>query len=391
MPFGRKYLVLLFSIVSQSCLGGIYAWSVFVPPLQSEHSISKSQSGLVFGSCIAAFTLSMLVSGRLLQNKRYRIIGMIGGLLFASGYLVGSFSSGNFTALVMGFGIIAGVGIGFSYICPLSLCLNWFPERKGLVTGIIVAGFGCGAIAYVKIADFMLSSGVPVLEALRWIGLASGGIVMFSSLFFMPPRRDENVKSPETGAPLLTLLGSRHFIFLSIGMFCGTFGGLLIVGNLKPVGIILGLAPEGASLAVIVFSIGNAIGRLLWGMLFDRLGSITIASCLMILGLSALAMEFTGGSYLLYIDVILISFAFGGCFVLFAAQVAVSFGVSRVGLIYPFVFLAYGLAGIAGPPAGGWMLENTSLFFTNCVVAGFAISGSMLFFKNGIFSDGVSG
>lgn len=383
----KKYIVLLFSIISQSCLGGIYAWSVFVAPLQAEHSISKTQAGLVFGVCIASFTLSMLVAGRLLQNIAPRFIGMTGGLLFASGYVIGSFSSGNFTALLLGVGIIAGVGIGFSYICPLSVCINWFPNRKGLVTGIIVAGFGCGAVAYVKIADFMLASGFPVLDALRWTGLGSGAIVAVSSMFFMFPEKYMKDKFAGTEFSLLKTLRNKKFKIMFLGMFCGTFGGLLLVGNLKPIGIILGLSPERASLAVIVFSIGNTIGRIFWGVLFDRLGSLTIALCLMILGLSAAAIGFTGGSFFFYVNIILMSFAFGGCFVLFAAQTAVSFGITHVGLVYPFVFLAYGLAGIVGPPAGGWILENYSLLFASCVVTGIAISGSVLFFKNKVFSN----
>jgi OFA family oxalate/formate antiporter-like MFS transporter len=363
----KRWIALVASILMQTCLGMVYAWSTFVPALEREHGILPGRAGLIFGVCIASFTVSMVFGGILQQRHGPRIVGMTGGILFLAGYLTGAASGGNYIAALCGFGLIAGAGIGFAYVCPLATGIKWFPNQKGLITGLAVAGFGLGGVFFAKGGQQMIEAGVPVLHILQRIGGIVGITVMFCSmLLFIPGKAAAGTVAAEAPS-LFAVLKNSRFRVLFWQIFCGTFGGLLIIGNLKPIGMIEGLASEDAVRAVMLFALGNASGRILWGLWYDRFGSRVITLCMMLLGAGALIMGTGTVLWSFYTATLMTAFAFGGCFVLFAARTADEFGPHRISEIYPFVFLGYGIAGLAGPPAGGWMLERSGTPLMPCL------------------------
>lgn len=357
----KRWLALIASITMQCCMGAVYAWSTFVPALEREHPLAPGRSGLIFGVCIAVFTVSMVFGGQLQEKAGPRRTGIAGGLLFLTGYLVGSLSGGNFTLMLFGFGILAGSGIGLAYVCPLATGIKWFPHQKGLITGLAVAGFGLGGVFFASAGQRMIENQIPVLSILRNIGLIVGLTVACASLFlFVPPSWKKPPVLPDVHAESLKkILPMRRFRILFWQMFCGTFGGLLIIGNLKPIGIANGLTPETANAAVLLFALGNASGRILWGLWYDRFGAGVITLCMILLAVGATIMGLLPAQWSFYGAAVMTAFAFGGCFVLFAARVADEFGPHRISEIYPFVFLGYGIAGLAGAPVGGWMLSRT--------------------------------
>ena len=130
-----RYLTLLASVLIQLCLGGIYAWSEFVPGLNASYGVGVAQTQLVFGVSIAAFTGAMVWAARLVERRGPGFVATVGGVLFGLGYLTASFSGGTFFVLLLGIGVLAGIGTGFGYACPLPTCMRWFPDHRGLVTG----------------------------------------------------------------------------------------------------------------------------------------------------------------------------------------------------------------------------------------------------------------
>lgn len=353
----KRWLALIASIAMQTCLGVIYAWSTFSPALQEEHGISKENSGLIFGVCIAVFTMVMVFGGRLQQRYGPRWVGLTGGVLFLIGYLTGSLSNGSFPLAFLGFGLLAGSGIGFAYVCPLATGVKWFPNHKGLITGLAVGGFGLGGVFFAKAGQQMLDAGQPVLDILGTIGWIVGITTVVSSLFLFVPKTTAAATNPTEHLPLKVILFRKRFRALFWQIFCGTFGGLLIIGNLKPIGLSIELSANAATFAVMLFAIGNATGRVLWGFLYDRIGPVVIVADMLLLSTGALLMGLLQNATAFYIATAIIAFAFGGCFVLFAARVTDFFGTERISEIYPFVFLGYGIAGLAGGPAGGWLLD----------------------------------
>lgn len=355
----RKYIVLFVSILIQSCLGGIYAWSAFAAPLQENYGFSMGRIQLIFGFCIASFTLTMVLAGRLQDRFGPRIVSAIGGILFGGGFVLASFSKGEFVQLFLGIGIVSGAGIGCTYVCPIAACIRWFPECKGFATGMAVAGFGGGAILLANIAGVCLERGTNSLTIFYWAGVVYLAVIVLASLLlFTPATTGENRKIP--GIAIVKLLRRRDYWLLTMGLFAGTFAGLMSVSNLKVIGQAGGVSERLALLAISLFAIGNASGRIVWGFISDAIKEKSIpasllfssASVLVLIPLSHYGWAFVFASFF-------VGFGFGSNFVVYAADVARTFGEDKVGTIYPMVFLLYGVSGPLGPATGGWLYDLT--------------------------------
>jgi len=363
-----KWAVLGAGCLIQMVLGGIYAWSEFVPLLKSGYGLTTSQCGLIFGATIAVFTSVMIPAGRFMQRRGARVTATIGALLFAAGYVMASFSDGDFLFLFVSLSLVTGAGIGFGYICPLTVAMQWFPDKKGLVTGVSVAGFGAGAILLSFFAEHLLvTRGMDVMRVFRFIGLGCGLVAVCSALLLRDPPRGSATGIQRTSArrmPVATgSLRSRNFLLLCLGMFCGTFAGLLVVGNLKPMALSLGLGSSTATVAISVFALGNAMGRIGWGQVHDRLGSrVTILFSQTFLALSMLLFLLPPVPALVLAAVLLTGVGFGGCFVVYASSVVEMFGIQFFPRLYPICFLWYGLAALIGPPLGGIIADATGSY-----------------------------
>ncbi len=352
----RKYLALAAGILTQACIGGIYAWSCFVPALREQAGLSMKATQLLFGGCILVFALVMLKAGRLVRRVGPRALAFVGGGLYGAGYLVAAASGGWFPLLFAGIAILSGAGIGLAYICPIVTAMRWFPKRKGLVTGLSVAGFGGGAILLSNVADPFLQAGTPVFAVFAGVGAAYVAIACLAALFLtLPTDEDVGPQAHVAGR----FFATRAFWLLLLGMFCGTFSGLMVIGNLEPIGKGFGVASQTGVLAISLFAVGNAAGRIAWGWLFDRLRAASIPLSLGLIAVGPLALMAAAVEPALFVPAAALNgLAFGACFVVFVGAVSHIFGTQRVGGIYPFVFLGYGLSGLVGPTTAGWLYDR---------------------------------
>jgi len=366
----KRLFVLPAVVLIQSCLGGLYAWSAFVPSLRADFGYTAGQTQMVFGLAIAAFTLAMVFAGRLLVPRGPRSVALLGGLMFACGHLISAASAGQFVWLLAGSGLLGGAGIGFGYVAALTTGMQWFPRRKGLVAGVAVSGFGAGAIMLSSLTTVLLRSGYTVLDIFQVIGLGYGTVVcLAAACLFRPPF----AAAGHGHAALKDILKDPVFQALAAGIFCGTFAGLLVIGSLKPIGMDGGSTSGTATAAISLFALGNASGRLAWGWLFDRFGYPVIPLSLGFLGAALallLVVRFAPAAF--SASAFLVGFGFGACFVLYAAQVALHYGAEQVAGVYPLVFLAHGVAGITGPPLGGFLYDCTRSYVW-AIVAGMAV------------------
>ncbi|MFW5781820.1 MAG: MFS transporter [Candidatus Muiribacteriaceae bacterium] len=350
----NKWSVLIAGVFLQTILGGIYAWSTFVPFLIKEYGLSTGQTGFIFGLTIAVFTIAMIQAGRFMARKGPRLTAFIGACLFATGYVLSSFSNGNFALLLISIGFITGSGIGFGYVCPLSVGMKWFPERKGLVTGVAVAGFGGGAIILSSAGEYLIMNGMDVLLFFRYLGIVAGALMMIMSFFITDPEGYENAAGSEKRQ---SGIRSRQFAILAFGLFAGTFSGLMIIGNLKPIMLKAGLSEVFATSTISLFAVGNALGRVTWGHLFDRLYYKSITASLSVLFVALPFLLFPIGQLGFQIISVILGLGFGACFVVYASSVSKFFGMNRFASIYPMVFLGYGFAGLTGPGIGGGIAD----------------------------------
>lgn len=376
----RKYSNVFASFIIMLCIGSLYSWSIIAAELIENYNFSVLQSQIIFGTLIAVFPTTMIFVGQLARKIKFRYIGYISGLLFFSGYLVASYSQGSFIFIFLGIGIMVGIATGFGYWIALTSPVQWFPEKKGLITGISAAGFGLGAVFMSDISEKILVDGKDVLQLLEFIGISYGLLIFLLSNLISQNILIENEKIIST----VNFWRLAIFQKLFIGIFFGTFAGLLIIGSLKIIGGQSNINSHYLIIGVSLFAVANFSGRLFWGFLSDFIGaSLSIFLALFFQSVAIILLNIITLSNTSYLAIsFFIGFSFGGNFVLFAKETAQVFGVRNLGIIYPYVFLGYAIAGIAGPISGGLLFDFSGTFFYAISLASaMSLVGSLVFLK----------
>ncbi|MEG3619312.1 OFA family MFS transporter [Magnetovibrio sp. PR-2] len=390
----NRWFVVLGAILIQLNLGAIYAWSVFTPALKAS-GWSKLDTQIVFAVGLVSFAVVMVFAGKAMTKFGPRPLAIAGGLTLGAGYVLAGLLGGqDFWVVCLGVGLIGGTGIGLGYVVPIAVGMQWFPDRKGLITGLAVAGFGFGAMGWVKIAGTWgrLIEDFGLADTFVFYGVAFAVLTLIGSIWMrMPPKGwlpDGFVaSSPQAvkGSDNFSVAEMFHtpqfyLIFMIFAVSAGA--GLMSIGLMKlyPMEALLAAgysdieasAIAGTAMAVF-FSLANGIGRIAWGTLSDKVGrrrSVGIMAGTQAVFLFAFP-HMAGNEYLLYLGALLIGFNFGGNFALFPTLTADIFGNDKVGVNYPFIFLSYGLGGIVGPILGGVLgdMGDFPLAFTICAVA----------------------
>lgn len=387
--------VVIGAILIQLCLGTIYAWSVFTPQLQGA-GWSKAQTQVVFAAGLFFFAVVMVFAGRLLPTVGPRKLAASGGVVLGSGYILGGLFGGtNFLTTLLFVGVVGGSGIGLAYVVPIAVGMRWFPDRKGLITGLAVAGFGFGALLWIKLAGswggLIATYGLGVTFSVY--GVVFLLVVVVGSRWMAFPAADWKPPAAAAGMPAVRsarsnepveytareMLCTPQFFIVFVTFLFSAGAGLMCIGLMKlfPMSALTanGIADHRASAIAgtamaVFFSLANGAGRIAWGAIADKLGrkpSVILMTASQ--GVLVVAFQWMAGTpALLYLGAALIGFNFGGNFALFPYVTADTFGANSVGQNYPWVFLAYGVGGIFGPVLGGRLgdLQNFPLAFTLC-------------------------
>lgn len=347
-------------------LGGVYAWSIFSTELMLNYEWSSTQTQLVFGTLIAVFPVTMIFVGKK-SIKSVRINGILSAIFFSLGYILSGVSEGNFYIILLGNGVLAGIGTGFGYITAITVPVKWFPNKKGLITGFIAAGFGLAAVVMSSIIELLFNKGYNILNIFIFIGITYGSVILFFSFFIFNPLNSSHIENKS----IHNFFKNKSFFKLIIGIFLGTFAGLLVIGSLKPIGSEYGIENHYLIMAVSSFAVANFIGRLAWGFLSDLLnGNITVFLSLTFQATFIFLLSFLKLSSEEFVVVsACIGFGFGANFVLFAKETSQIFGVNNLSNIYPYVFLGYAIAGILGPLTGGILYDLNKSYYRGIMVA----------------------
>lgn len=377
---GLRYAVtIIASILIMLCAGAVYAWSIFVGPLQSEFGFTTAQTQIVYGLIIGIFTIGMLFVNKVLRKYGPRVSAMVGAVLFFGGYIVASTSHGDLLRLILGMSLLSGIGMAFGYVTVLNNLVKWFPRNKGLATGLAVSGFGGGAILLSQIARPLLAGGWQVMDIFRMVGLIYGFLFLAGSLVLTTPSGYQP-GAAEGRVEIKRMLKDRRFWVLFYVFFAGTFAGLLFNGNLKPIGQSYGVSANAAVLAISLFSIGNAAGRIIWGLVHDMLGGKkAVMASLSLLAVFMIVLLIGSGSDIRFMLVaFVLGLNFGANFVTYASDVADIWGIGRLDIIYPAVSVAYGVAGILGPIAGGLIRDATGSYYIAIIIGAVVCSSGIL-------------
>jgi MFS transporter, OFA family, oxalate/formate antiporter len=394
----NRWLVVMGAILVQLALGAIYAWSVFTAPLKAApYNFTASQTQAIFSAGLFTFALVMIFAGINMKKIGPRPLAVASGLVLGAGYILGSFLGSTFMMQLICIGIIGGAGIGLGYVVPIAVGMKWFPDKKGLVSGLAVAGFGFGATIWVKVAGswFGLIERFGVQNVFLYYGIAFLVLVLIGSIWMVNPPEGYVPKGyvppvPQAAGPAgatssidcawQTMLSRRQFWTLWIIFVFGGMAGLMVIGNivlfgkdsLKASGLTPEAAAAAAGTAMAWYAIFNGLGRIVWGKVCDMIGSRpSIFIMTLLQGLLMLTFYSMGTSPLfLILYASFIGFNFGGNFSLMPTGCANIFGTKNIGSNYPFLFTAYGIAGIVGPMLGGFVRDTTGSFLGAFVPAG---------------------
>ncbi|MBL3601146.1 MAG: OFA family MFS transporter [gamma proteobacterium endosymbiont of Lamellibrachia anaximandri] len=382
--------VIFGALLIQLSLGAIYAWSVFAKPLQVS-GWSTSDTQWPFSVGLVAFALVMVYAGRKLYVFGPRKLTAAGGIMLGAGYLLAGVMGGeSFWPTLIGVGLLGGAGIGLGYVVPIAVGMQWFPDKKGLITGVAVAGFGLGAMIWVKlagtwgglIADYGIGTTFMIYGGIFMVLVLIGSLWMRFPPEFVPPKPDH--KGSKFDFRSEEMIRTTHYWSIFSTFAIGATAGLMCIGLMKQFpsqaltasGMAETLADATAGTAMVVFAIFNALGRIGWGKISDIIGHAVNCdhrgrkTSLIIMaasqGLFVIAFPYVAGfEYSLYLFAALIGFNFGGNFALFPAITTDTFGHKFFGQNYGYVFLAYGLGGTVGPMLGGYLgdMNNYLLAF----------------------------
>lgn len=373
----NRWLVVLGALLIQVSLGAIYIYSVFKPGLaQRFPDWTPTDLALPSQLVLALFALSMILAGRVQDRLGPRPIAIIGGVLLGLGLVVASRAT-SLAVFVIGFSVIGGLGIGAAYVCPIATCVKWFPDKRGLITGLAVAGFGAGGLVFTPIAKYLIVSR-GVMSTFFWLGLIFLVAVILGGLLMVNPPagyKPLGWTPPESGLGVAVhrdytwqgMLKTPQFWLLWLTYFAGCTAGLMVIMNITNIWqsfSMLGLVSDrptvshqryqeilvmGAT-AVITVSVLNALGRIAWGKISDSLGRKPALIIMFVLsGILMLAQNQFRTFDLFLGGVALIGFCFGGFLALFPAVTADYFGTRNIGANYGWVFSAYGAGGLFGP------------------------------------------
>jgi MFS transporter, OFA family, oxalate/formate antiporter len=373
MRTNNRWVIAISGVFLQIALGAVYAWSVFRVPLAKQFGWSISEITLTFTISIFVLGFAAFFGGLWLNRKGPRIVALTGGALYGLGVFLASFSH-SLSWLYLTYGVIGGIGLGFAYIVPVAVLVKWFPDRRGLITGIAVGGFGAGALITASVATRLIQS-VGVLSTFAYLGNAYLIVTVMTGLFMQNPpdgwkpvgwTPTPNQTSHRAGHDftLSEALKTWQWWALWLLLFLNTCAGISIISQEAP------LFQEETKVSAVVAagmvglaSIGNAVGRVFWAWISDLI-TRRATFFVMFVGQALLFWFFPNivTAWFLTVVTFVVLMCYGGGFGTMPAFAADYFGPKNVGPIYGLMLTAWGFASVFGPLLIAHMRETAGSY-----------------------------
>ena len=403
----KRWGIAVAAVIIQLCLGTVYAWSVFKKPLIATHGWGETQTQLTFILLMGIIGCAAAFGGTLVDKKGPRFVATIGGILFGLGTLIAGVGDqmGNIYVLYLGFGVVAAIGNGFGYVTPIATLIRWFPDKRGLVTGLAVMGFGAGAFFMGQIAPLMINS-FKVLDGTKLVssGVANTFFIWGVIFLILVISAAQMFKNPPQGwlpagftPPKTTVSAADSFKFgeavkrpqwwMLWAMLClNVSAGLGLISQLSPIAqdlyrpiaeasysgedLVKALAVAGGTV-VAISAIFNGLGRLFWAKISDNIGRKAVFA-IMFTTQAVLyflvAAGFISNYYLFIVFACYLLACYGGGFATMPAFAADAFGPTYIGKVYGFMLTAWSAAGIIGPLVFAQLKRSQALYVAACLL-----------------------
>lgn len=350
---GSVVRIILAAVMIQLCLGTVYGWSVFVKPLMAANDWSQTQVTLTFSLAICFLGIGAFLIGPR-ADRDPRRVAILGGLLFGAGHLLAgcAVGAGSLIPLYLSYGVLGGLGMGLSYLVPISVAIKWVPQRRGFISGVIVMGFGAGAVLTGMAGPWLIGQ-FGVGRTLMGMGVVFALVCgLAGSLLVNPPSCSPTCHSGAGDAlSLRRILGQGKFWALWGMLFFNVSAGIALISQASPMAQNMHHLSEAAAGALVAgIAVFNGLGRVFWSSLSDKVGRRTVFLIMYASQILAfIALPSVPSAWLFTILCSYILLCYGGGFGTMPAFTADLFGSAAVGRVYGPVLTAWSAAGVAGP------------------------------------------
>jgi OFA family oxalate/formate antiporter-like MFS transporter len=367
-------------------LGSLYAWSVFVAPLEKEFGWKRADTSQVFTWAVVVFALSFIIAGRLQDKLGPFRISLFGGVLVSLGFFLCTYTS-SLTYLIICFGVLGGIGNGFGYATPIPVMAKWFPDKRGLAVGLAVGGYGGGSAIFGPLAGKVLIPAYGWRTTFEILGVIFLVMTVFGAFLLKNPPAGYKpagwAPAPASKAAATTyefepgeVFATPTFYFMWVAYALGTSAGLMVISQLVPFAKSQGVASDAlAFMGLVVGAVGNAGGRILSGWLSDALGRLNVLRLMILISAIAMPILYAVGANvaLLYGAVFVVYWCYGTQLSVNGSATSDFWGTKNAGINYGILFTAWGVAGIIGPRIGGMMFDKYKnyqyAFYTAAILA----------------------
>jgi len=389
MPSNKRYIVLSAALILSLALGIIYAWSILKEAVETSIKLNTpggfnwdiSALNDPYSVAVLVFSLIMIFAGKLQDKLGPRIAIYIGGVLISSGLFIMAFST-SYLLWILGFGVLAGSGIGFCYSAITPVIIKWFsPEKTGLVTGVVVAGFGLSSVYLAPLFTYLFEH-YSFSNAILYYGTGFT-IILFTAAFFLKNpginlyQEKKVISSGEEDFDLKTILKNLDFYRLWIIYFIGAGAGLMVISFITEM-VKKGLGKQ-AFWGVVIIAIGNAAGRVISGILSDKIGRmktliIFIISQTLLMFIAAFVINIEHiNVFIILIIATFIGFSYGSNLTLFPTITKDKWGMKNFGANYGILFSAWGIGGFVLSRVSQMLKAQTGSLHWSFLLAGFLL------------------
>jgi MFS transporter, OFA family, oxalate/formate antiporter len=387
-PSGNRWLLVAAALLLQFSIGAVYAWSVFSKALKEAPAfqLTAVEASLPFTVTIGMIFIGSYLGGRLQDRRGPRPVALAGGVIYAVGVMLASFAQNGdqLWLIILGYGVISGFGLGFAYIVPIAMLLKWFPDKRGLITGLAVGGFGFGAVLTSPVAQWLIHNDPDrPTSAFLPLGIAYLVMSLIGASFFRNPPAGYTVPGyvPATTGRVVDsgrdytqgeAMRTPQWYMLTAILALNTTAGIALISQAAASATdIAGFGATAAASVVGIWAIFNGAGRILWAAASDRIGRMpAFIGMLAIQGVSFLLLPHASGAALFFVLGALIYTCYGGGFGTMPATAGDYFGVRHAGAIYGAMIVAWSIAGVVGPLLAAKLIGENKDYTTAYTVIG---------------------
>lgn len=375
-----RWLTLAGTIITQFALGSVYTWSLFNGHLSQKLNVPISQVAFSFGLLSLCLALASSVAGKLQERFGVRKVTITAGIMMAVGFALTA-NSTNLVMLYLSAGVLVGLADGAGYLMTLSNCVKWFPERKGLISACAIGAYGLGSLGFKFVFNYLLSVNSLERTFIIW-GMVTMAMIIIGGMMMKDAPKQSDVKQPNTfqkqkiqpdsltettqNFSLAEAMRMPQYWMLALMFLTACMSGLYVIGVAKDIGEgMVNLSAQTAANAVTVIAIANLSGRLILGILSDKMARIRVISMAQVISIIGIGILLFSAmdEQLFFLSITCVAFSFGGTITVYPSLVSDFFGLNNLTKNYGVMYLGFGIGSVLGSLVaslfGGFMVTFT--------------------------------